>query len=59
MLWQVEGALLSDPDRTEASLCMSCVLSAPSERLISFFLGDVPLDTEVGGVTLHSPRDLI
>ena len=59
MLWQVEGALLSEPDRTEASLCISWVLSAPSERLISFFLGDVPLDTETGGVTLHVPRELI
>ena len=59
MLWQVDGALLSEPDSTEASLCISWVLSAPSERLISFFLGDVPLDTEAGGVTLHSPRELI
>ena len=57
MLWQVECALLSEPDRTEASLCISWVLSAPSERLISFFLGDVPLDTDVGGVTLQEPQE--
>ena len=59
MLWQVDGALLSEPDRTEASRCISWVLSAPSERLISFFLGEVPLDTEAGGVTLHVSQELI
>ena len=53
----MEGALLSEPDRTEASLCISWVLSPPSERLISFFLGDVPLDTEAGGVTLQNSQE--